>query len=55
LNKERRQQVRRLHAGKVSIAEIGRRLDIDSKTVGKMVREAWRPHERKARADTTCA
>lgn len=55
LSKERCEQVRQLHAGKVSIAEIGRRLDIDRKTVRKMVREAWRPYEREARADTLLA
>lgn len=51
--KERWEQVRQLHAGKVSITEIGRQLDIDCKTVRKMVREAaWRSYEREARADT---
>lgn len=55
LSKERWEQVRQLHAEKVSIAEIGRRLDIDRKTVRKMMREAWRPYEREARGETLLA
>ncbi len=55
LSKERWEQVRQLHAEKVSISQIGRQLDLDRKTVRKMLREDWRPYEREARSDTLLA
>lgn len=52
LSKDRWEAVRRLHDEQVSISEIARRLDIDRKTVRKMLRSDWKPYERPASENT---
>lgn len=55
LTKDRWEVVRQLHGERVSISEIARRLDIDRKTVRKMLREDWKPYERPPSTDTLLA
>ena len=53
LSKERWEAVRRLHGlEKLKVSEIARRLDIDRKTVRKVLHTQWRRYERSARNDT---
>src|SRR5438552_16953021 len=56
VQRERWEELRRLHEAGVTIAEIARRFDLDRKTVRRCVRrEAWRPYVRAARTDTLLA
>lgn len=53
VGRERWEEIRRLHTEGVPVAEIGRRLDLDRKTVRRWVRqEDWRPYRRGAKAET---
>lgn len=54
VDQERWAEIRRLyHEARVSIAEIGRRLDVDRKTVRRSLRQAtWQPYHRAAVPDT---
>ena len=54
VDQERWAEIRRLfHEERVSISEIGRRLDMDRKTVRRSLRQAtWRPYHRAAVAET---
>lgn len=54
VDQERWTEIRRLiQEERVSIAEIGRRLDVDRKTVRRSLRQAtWRPYHRAAVAET---
>ncbi len=54
VDQERWAEIRRLfHEKRVSIAEIGRRLDVDRKTVRRSLRQArWKPYHRAAVAAT---
>jgi len=56
VQRERWEELRRLHEAGVAIAEIARRFDLDRKTVRRCVRqEVWRPYARAARTDTLLA
>jgi len=55
LNKDRWEEIRRLHEQQCPISEIARQLDVDRKTVRKALREPWRPYERAPRTDTLLA
>ena len=57
VDQERWAEIRRLyHEARVSIAEIGRRLDVDRKTVRRSLRQAtWQPYHRAAVTDTLLA
>jgi transposase len=57
VQEDRWKEIHRLHEdGRVSIAEIGRRFDLDRKTVRRCLREdAWRPYQRALRGDTLLA
>lgn len=46
LNKDRWEEIRRLHEQQCPISEIARQLDVDRKTVRKALREPWRPYVR---------
>jgi transposase len=47
LSKERWEEIRRLHEEqRLTVSEIGRRLEIDRKTVRKALREDWKPYAR---------
>jgi transposase len=50
VDQERWTEIRRLfHEGRVSISEIGRRLDVDRKTVRRSLRQTtWQPYHRAA-------
>lgn len=54
VDQERWAEIRRLfHEARVSIAEIGRRLDVDRKTVRRSLRQAtWQPYHRAVVAET---
>lgn len=54
VDQERWAEIRRLfHEERVSISEIGRRLDVDRKTVRRSLRQAaWQPYHRAAVAET---
>lgn len=54
VDQEQWAEIRRLfHEERVSISEIGRRLDVDRKTVRRSLRQAtWRPYHRAAVAET---
>jgi hypothetical protein len=54
VDQERGAEIRRLFdEERVSIAELGRRLDVDRKTVRRSLRQAtWRPYHRAAGAET---
>lgn len=54
VDQERWAEIRRLyHEARVSIAEIGRRLDVDRKTVRRSLRQAtWQPYHRAAVTET---
>jgi transposase len=54
VDQERWAEIRRLcHEERVSISEIGRRLDLDRKTVRRSLRQtAWRPYHRAVGAET---
>jgi ActR/RegA family two-component response regulator len=57
VGQERWQEIHRLfREGRVPIAEISRRLDLDRKTVRRCLRrETWQPYLRPGRADTLLA
>jgi transposase len=54
VDQERWTEIRRLfHEGRVSISEIGRRLDVDRKTVRRSLRQTtWQPYHRAAVVET---
>ena len=54
VREDRWQEIRRLHEQeRLSVSEIGRRLDLDRKTVRRCLRdEKWEPYRRAARAET---
>jgi transposase len=53
IGRDRWEEIHRLAASSVTIAEIARRLDIDRKTVARCLRqEAWQPYRRAAPAQT---
>jgi transposase len=53
IGRDRWDEIHRLAASQVTIAEIGRRLDVDRKTVARCLRqEAWQPYRRAAPAET---
>jgi transposase len=56
IQRERWEELRRLHPAGVGIAELARQLDLDRKTVRRWVRQAtWQPYQRAARSDTLLA
>lgn len=55
LSKERWEEVRRMNDQGLSNSEIARQLEIDRKTVRKLLKEPWRPYARAERADTLLA
>lgn len=53
IGRDRWEEIHRLAASHVAIAEIARRLDVDRKTVARCLRqEVWQPYRRAARAET---
>src|SRR5690606_31265822 len=52
LSKERWDEARQMRAQGISISEIARQLEVDRKTVRKMVTESWRAYERPERSET---
>ena len=53
IQRERWEELRRLHAAGTGIGEIARQFDLDRKTVRRWVRQAtWQPYQRAARRDT---
>lgn len=56
VKEDRWQEIHRLHREGLAIAEIGRRLDLDRKTVRRCLRQvAWQSYERGARGNTLLA
>ena len=56
VGQDRWEEIRRLAADRVAVAEIARRLDLDRKTVRRCLRqERWQAYRRVARADTLLA
>ena len=56
IQRERWEELRRLHLAGMGIGEIARQLDLDRKTVRRWVRQAtWQPYKRAARRDTLLA
>jgi transposase len=53
IGRDRWEEIHRLAASHVTIAEIARRLDVDRKTVARCLRQdTWRPYQRSAPAET---
>ena len=55
LSKDCWNDVRQMREQGIAISEIARQLEIDRKTVRKMLREPWRAYERPERSDTLLA
>ena len=56
IQRERWEELRRLRAAGVGIAEIARQLELDRKTVRRWTHQAsWQPYQRAARSDTLLA
>lgn len=56
VGKQRWEEIRRLHAAGVKVAQIARTAGLDRKTVRRCVRQVqWRPYRRASKADTLMA